>query len=478
MADLRRFLEQVRWPLAVRSSSLLEDSQYLPLAGVYQTYMLPNNHPNLKVRLAQLVQAIKGVYASTFSQHAKGYLKVTPYRLEEEKMAVVIQKVVGVRHGNRYYPDFSGVARSHNFYPVPPMRPEDGVAAVALGLGRTVVEGERCLTFSPRHPRRILNFSSVEDILANSQREFWALELDHAGEPDPERPMRETRFPLATAEADGTLAAVGSTYSAEDHAVHDGLSRAGVRLVTFAPILKHGVFPLAEILSHLLELGSQGVNREAEIEFAVRRGGPGGEAAEFGFLQVRPLVLMRPGEAAALAEVPNDQLVCRSPRVLGTGVLTDVTDLVVVDYHRFDRAQSPAVAQQVARCNAMLLAEQRPYVLIGVGRWGSTDPWAGIPVTWDEISAARVIVEAGFRDFRVTPSQGSHFFQNLTLFQVGYFTVNADAGEGFVDWDWIAAQPAHFELPLVRHLRFEQPLVVKMGGKEAWGVIYKPGQGE
>ncbi|MBI4503867.1 MAG: histidine kinase [Gemmatimonadetes bacterium] len=479
MADLRRLLEHVRWPLAVRSSSLLEDSQYLPLTGVYQTYMLCNNHPSLKQRLAQLEQAIKRVYASTFSQHAKAYLRATPYRLEEEKMAVVLQKVVGARHGNRYYPDFSGVARTHNFYPVPPLRAEDGVAAVALGLGRTVVDGERCLAFSPRHPRQILNFSSAEDILANSQREFWALELEQALEPlDPEQRMRETRFPLSVAESDGMLTAVGSTYSAEDHTVRDGLSRGGVRLVTFAPVLKHGVFPLAEILSHLLDLGSQGVNREAEIEFAVRLGGPGGDPAEFGFLQVRPLVLMRQSEAGALAEVPNEQLVCRSPRVLGSGVLTELRDLVVVDVHRFDRAQSRAVAQQVARCNAMLLAEERRYALIGVGRWGSADPSVGIPVTWDEISAARVIVEAGFRDLRVTPSQGSHFFQNLTLFQVGYFTVNAAANEGFVDWDWIASHPAHFELPLVRHLRFDQPLLVKMGGKGGWGVIYKPGRSD
>jgi len=479
VADLRRFLEHVRWPLAVRSSSLLEDSQYLPLTGVYQTYMLPNNHPSLKQRLSQLEQAIKRVYASTFSRHAKAYLRVTPYRLEEEKMAVVLQKVVGARHGNRYYPDFAGVARTYNFYPVPPLRPEEGVAAVALGMGRTVVDGERCLTFSPRHPRQILNFSSADDILANSQREFWALELEHALEPlDPEETMRETRFPLTAAEADGRLAAVGSTYSAEDHAVRDGLSRNGVRLVTFAPILKHGVFPLAEILSQLLELGSLGVNREAEIEFAVRLPGTAGEPAEFGCLQVRPLVLMRQSEAGALADVPNEQLVCRSPQVLGSGVLTNLRDLVVVDAHRFDRAQSRAVAQQVARCNALLLTQGRPYVLIGVGRWGSTDPWAGIPVTWDEISAARVIVETGFRDLRVTPSQGSHFFQNLTLFQVGYFTVNPQAGEGYVDWDWIAAQPAHAEFPHVRHLRFDQPLVVKMGGREGCGVIYKPGRGE
>ncbi|OGU04951.1 MAG: histidine kinase [Gemmatimonadetes bacterium RBG_16_66_8] len=478
-ADLRRFLERVRWPLAVRSSSLLEDSQYLPLTGVYQTYMLPNNHPDLKQRLAQLEQAIKQVYASTFSQHAKAYLRATPYRLEEEKMAVILQKVVGAERNGRYYPDFSGVARSHNAYPSPPLRAEDGVAAVALGMGRMVVENERCLTFSPRQPRRILNFSSAEDILANSQREFWGLDMNHTeGAGDAEETMRETRFPLAVAEADGALAALGSTYSKEDHAVHDGLSRPGVRLVTFAPVLKHGVFPLADILSQLLRLGSEGVNREAEIEFAVRLGGQQGESAEFGFLQVRPLVLMRQTEAGALAEVPDDQLVCRSPRVLGSGVLTELYDVVVVDAHRFDRAQSQVVAQQVARCNATLLAERRPYVLVGVGRWGSTDPWAGIPVAWNEVCGARVIVEAGFRDFRITPSQGSHFFQNLTAFQVGYFTVNAEAGEGFVDWDWVGEQRAQLELPYVRHLRFERPLVVKMGGKEGWGVIYKPGWGE
>jgi CheY-like chemotaxis protein len=476
VADLRRFLEHVRWPLAVRSSSLLEDSQYLPLTGVYQTYMLPNDHPNLKQRLEQLMQAIKRVYASTFTQHAKGYLRATPYRLEEEKMAVILQKVVGARHGNRYYPDFAGVARTHNFYPAPPLQAADGVAAVALGLGRAVVEGERCLNFSPRHPRRILNFSSVEDILANSQREFWGLELDHAGPAaDPEQTMRETRFPLAVAEEDGTLRAVGSTYSAENHAVHDGLGRSGVRLVTFAPILKHDVFPLAEILAELLQLGRQGVSREAEIEFAVRLSGEEGEPAEFGFLQVRPLVLMRESEAGSLVEARDQDLICRSPRVLGSGVLTELRDLVVVDFHRFERSRSQEVAQQVARCNAMLLSEGRPYVLVGVGRWGSRDPWLGIPVTWDEISGARVIVETGFRDFRVTPSQGSHFFQNLTSFGVGYFTVNAEVGEGLVDWEWIGTQAAQLELPLVRHLRFDQPMVVKMGGKDGRGVIYKPG---
>jgi len=280
------------------------------------------------------------------------------------------------------------------------------------------------------------------------------------------------------AEADGTLAAVGSSFSAENHAVYDGLARAGVRLVTFAPVLKHGVFPLAEILAYLLELGRRGVNREAEIEFAVRLGGPDGEAAEFGFLQMRPLVLMQESEAGALAEARTEDLVCRSLMALGSGVLRDLCDLVVVDAHRFDRARSHAVAQEVARLNAMLAAERRPYALIGLGRWGSRDPWLGIPVAWDEISGARVIVETGFRDVRVTPSQGSHFFQNLTSFQVGYFTVNAESGEGFVDWEWLAAQPAQLELQFVRHLRFERPLVVKMSGKGGHGVMYKPGLGE
>jgi hypothetical protein len=438
--------------------------------------MLPNGHADGRERLAQLMQAVKRVYASTFSRHAKAYLHATPYRLEEEKMAVILQQVVGAPHGDRYYPDFSGVARSHNFYPAPPFRAQDGVAAVALGMGRTVVEGEPCLSFCPRYPQQILNFSSAEDVVANSQREFWALELGQA-EPglDPEAAMRERRFGLATAEADGTLAALGSTYSAENHAVYDSLGRSGIRLVTFAPVLKHGVFPLAEVLALLLEIGSRGMNREAEIEFAVRLGADETGVREFGFLQMRPLVLVRESDGPSLDESQRDRLVCFSPCALGYGILTDIHDVVVVDFHRFDRSQSRAAAQEIARFNATLSAERRPYVLIGVGRWGSTDPWLGIPVTWDEISGARVIVETGFRDFRVTPSQGSHFFQNLTSFQVGYFTVNAEAGEGFVDWDWVAAQPSQGELGFVRHLRFEQPVVVKMGGRDGRGAIYKPG---
>ncbi len=474
--DLVAFVDAVRWPLAVRSSSLLEDSQFQPFTGVYETFMLPNNSPSLQERLEQAMQAVKRVYASTFSRRTKAHVRATPYRLEEEKMAVILQKVTGAPHGLRYYPDFSGVARSHNFYPVAPLRSEDGVAAVALGLGKTVVEGEKCLSFCPRYPRHIAHFSSVEDILMSSQRDFWALELDHGREPaDPLASMRETRFGLEAAESDGTLYALGSTYSEVNHAVYDGVSRPGVRLVTFAPILKHGVFPLADILTLLLEIGRGGMNRPAEIEFAVRLSRSPSEPHEFGFLQMRPLVLTHETEELDVDEVRPELLVCRSPKVLGNGRIDNLRDVVVVDSNRFDRARSREAAEEVARFNAELQGEEQPYLLVGVGRWGSNDPWLGIPVTWDQIAGARVIVEAGFKDFRVTPSQGTHFFQNLTTFQVGYFTVNADAGEGFVDWDWLTSQPAVRELRFVRHLRFGEPLVAKMNGKRNQGIIYKPG---
>ena len=470
------FLDGAHWPLAVRSSSLLEDSQYQPFTGVYDTFMLPNNQLSLAERLDQLMAAIKRVYASTFSNHAKAYLHATPYRLEEEKMAIVLQRVVGASHANRFYPEFSGVARSYNFYPVPPLNPEDGVASVALGLGRTVVEGERCLSFCPRYPQHIPQFSSVEDTLANSQREFWALELNsrEASVP-PEAAMRETRFSLDVAERDGTLNALGSTYVPENNAISDGLSRSGVRLVTFAPVLKHHVFPLADALSLLLDVGARGMNRPAEIEFAVRLSRDASRPHEFGVLQMRPMVLSREGEALDAEEPRTDRLLCQSASVLGNGRVDDLRDLVVVDFHRFDRAQSRVPAAEVARFNAELGAEGRPYLLIGVGRWGSNDPWLGIPVTWDQISGARVIVESGFRDYRVTPSQGSHFFQNLTSFEIGYFTVNEGAGEGFVRWDWISEQPARQELHFVRHLRFREPMVVKMNGRKHEGIVYKPG---
>ncbi len=468
--NLKAILAEVKHPLAVRSSSLLEDSQYQPFTGVYETFMLGNDQANLDDRLQALSEAIRRVYASTFSRHAKAYVRATPYRLEEEKMAVILQQVVGAKHGQRYYPDFSGVVRSRNFYPVPPVTFEDGIASVALGLGRAVVDGGKCLTFCPRYPRNLLQFSSVEDVLSNSQSEFWALELDGVGEH-----LREKPFGLDAAESDGTLQTVGSTYSRDNHAVYDGLNRPGSRLVTFAHVLKHGSFPLAAILDELMRAGEQALGNPVEIEFAVSLPQQPGGIAEFGFLQIRPLTLARDSADVKIDEVSPDRLICQSNKVLGNGCIENLHDVVVVDAQRFERGRSQEVAKAVAYFNAALNAESSSYLLIGVGRWGSNDPWLGIPVEWDEISGARVIVEAGFRDFRVTPSQGSHFFQNLTAFQIGYFTVNPDAGEGCIDWNWLSNQPSQAERGCVRHLHFDHSIRVIMNSRTGQGVIFKPG---
>jgi CheY-like chemotaxis protein len=470
--DLAAYIERVRHPLAVRSSSILEDSQHQPFTGVYQTYMLPNAHPSREVRLELLVRAVKRVFASTFTQQAKAYIRATPFRLEEERMAVIVQRVVGARHGSRFYPAFAGVARSWNFYPTPPLEAKDGIAAVGLGLGRTVVEGSNCLRFCPRHPRHLIQFSTVKDLLRNSQRGFWAVDLTRRALGD-DTDTGETLFGLDAAEADGTLAAVASTYSHENDAVYDGVSRAGQRLVSFAPVLKHGVFPLAEILDRLLGIGCWGMGTPVEIEFAVDLSTPSGSPREFALLQLRPLALARESEELVIEGADPERILCRSASVLGHGRVDDIRDVIMVDQSRFDRARSRHTAQELGRFNAELAARGVPYLLIGVGRWGSADPWLGIPVSWDQISGARVIVEAGLADIKVAPSQGTHFFQNIASFNVGYFTVNPDAGDGFVDWEWLAAQPALSETSCVRHLRFERPLVVEMNGRRSEGVVLK-----
>jgi CheY-like chemotaxis protein len=473
--QLAAFLFESAHPVAVRSSSLLEDSPNQPFAGVFETLMLPNDHPDPGVRLEELIQAIKRVYASTFSRSSKTFLKATPYRLEEEAMAVIVQRLVGRQRGGLFYPDLSGVARSYNYYPIPPMSPTDGIAAVALGLGKTVVEGAPCFRFCPAYPQHNVEFSTVEDMVKNSQREFWALRTGAGGNKDgwPED-GRLVRIPLDVAEKDGVLTWLGSTFSPENNAVYDGMSRPGVRLVSMAPVLKHGMFPLAEILKEILLVGEGGTSSPVEIEFAVNLTTPPGEPKEFAFLQLRPLATTRELDEIEMERLPKEALICESPAALGHGHLSDIRDVVVVDRNRFERAQSQECAAAVARFNTELSHAGRPYVLIGVGRWGSTHPWLGIPVRWADIAGAAVIVEAGFKDFRVTPSQGTHFFQNLTSLNVGYFTVNQNVGEGFVDWDWLADQDAREELGCVRHIRFERPALVTMNGTVQKGVIQKP----
>ncbi len=477
-AKLREFLEIMREPLAVRSSSLLEDSQYQPFAGVYQTFMIPNNDPDTEVRLRELLKSIKLVFASTFSKRAKDYMKATSYRLEEEKMAVIIQRMVGARHHDRFYPAFAGVAKSYNFYPVPPQKSTDGIVQVALGLGKTVVDGGNAVRFSPRYPRHLLQFFSTLETIRNAQQDFLALNLARGRDGDEMRSPEAfvEQYDLSKAEEDQTLFYVGSTYSPENESVYDGVSREGKRVVTFAPILKHGIFPLAEILELILDMGTWGMGTQVEIEFAVNMNVPAGKPKEFALLQIRPLVLSLEMEELEVDSVGQEDLICQSQQVLGNGVIRDIHDIVVVDIQQFERSRAKDVGAEVSMFNTRLIDLKRPYVLIGVGRWGSLDPWLGIPVTWDQIAGASVIVESGFKDFNVTPSQGSHFFQNITSFRVGYFTVNSFTNLGYIDWDWLREQPAAEELRFTRHLQFDEPIVAKINGRKNVGIILKPGR--
>jgi len=475
LADLRSFLELITEPLAVRSSSLLEDSQYHPFAGVYETYFLPNKNKNLQIRLDELLDAIKRVYASTFYQSAKSYINVTSYRLEEEKMAVIIQKMVGSAHQDRFYPDFSGVAKSYNFYPIPPQKSDDGTIAVALGLGKTIVDGGNTVRFSPSLPNHLPQFYSVRETMRNNQRYFYALDLSSEIQYIFEtHDMLVKQYPLDIAEADGSLIYVASTYSHENHVIYDGVSRSGQRVVTFAPVLKQKIFPLAEISKDLLALGSYGMGTPVEIEFAVRMNKDKKGRNEFGILQMRPLVLNREIEELKIEVQDKNQVLCSSPWVLGHGIIENVRDIIYVDYHRFNRAQSPTVAREVSKFNIKLLSGNLPYLLIGVGRWGTLDPWLGIPVKWDQISGACTIVETSFKDFMVSPSQGSHFFQNLTSFLVGYFTVNAFKKEGWIDWDWLLSRPTVEKMSYTSHVQLPDPLIIKMNGQQNRGIILKP----
>jgi len=475
LGELAAFLDIIKTPLAVRSSSLLEDSQYHPFAGVYQTYMIPNNNSNPLIKLNDLLTTIKRVYASTFYQNAKNYIKITSYRSEEEKMAVIVQKMIGKTHKNRFYPDFSGVAKSYNFYPLPPQKPNDGIVSSALGLGKWVVEGGNSVRFCPRYSEDLIQFYSVKESLNSSQRDFFALQLDEKtdfGNITYDKLVKT--FPLSIAEEDGSLNYVGSTYVAENDAIYDGLGRTGSRVVTFGPILRNKIFPLANVLDLLLEMGTWGMGNPVEIEFAVNLTTPPGVKKEFGLLQMRPLVVSHEAEELQINNIDKEKLICKSDQVLGNGIIDEIYDAVVVDYHLFNRAKSRDVAVEVAAFNKKLIDEGRPYLLVGVGRWGSLDPWLGIPVTWEQIAGARAIIETSFKDMAVEPSQGSHFFQNITSFMVGYFTINTVQKNGFLDWDWLLSQNSVESKTFTKHIRFDKPLIVKMNGHENKGIILKP----
>ena len=473
--ELAEFLDIIRTPVAIRSSSLLEDSQYHPFAGVYDTYMLPNNEKDSILRLENLIITIKKVYASTFHKRAKDYINVTNYRLEEEKMAVVIQKIIGKQHESRFYPDFSGVGKSYNFYPHPPQTSVDGIVDVALGLGKEVVDGGNTVRFCPKYPTDLIQFYSVEESLDNNQTEFYALNLDGniSYDNDPEDSFVE-HHKTSVAEHDGSLFHVGSTYVAENDAIYDGLSRNGLRVVTFSPILKYKLFPLPEILSLLLEMGAWGMGTPVEIEFAVNMSVKPRQPREFGFLQMRPLVVSDELDELDFEDFPRENAFCHSDFVLGHGLIEDIKDVVYVDFDKFDRGKTQQIAEEVAYYNGKLVQDEKPYILIGYGRWGTLDPWLGIPVKWEQIAGAKAIIEANLKEFSVKPSQGSHFFQNITSFMIGYFTVNQHIDQGFVDWDWIKKQKPVSSKEYTNHISFDKPFSVKLNGHQHVGIIYKP----
>ncbi len=484
--DLDFILQHLEGPLAVRSSSLLEDSMDQPLAGIYATLMLPNNAPDLERRLHEAADAVKLVYASAFLSNAKSFLESTGNRIEEEKMAVILQKLVGRPHGRRFYPCASGVAQSYNFYPVAPQTAEDGLVHLALGLGRLVVDGGQALRVSPRHPEVMPQFYKTKTLLDQSQRGFYALDLETGGE-GTELFANVRYMGLDVAERDGTLQLVGSVFSPDDQRIVDDLSQPGPRIVTFNNVLKHRVIPLTEAILKLLEIGREGLGCPVEIEFALdmgdwgRRVGRGCRRAEptFYLLQIRPFAGRGWVGDPVQVRFHRDDHLCASRHSLGNGVEEDLADIVYVRPDRWDAARNKTIAAEVGELNRALGSEGRRYVLIGPGRWGSADEWLGIPVQWSQISNVGVIVEASPSGYTVEPSQGAHFFQNMTALEVGYFTLPPGAGPGgdgdYLDWAWLHACPAANETEHLRHICLEAPLTVVLDGQHGHGVIAKPG---
>jgi CheY-like chemotaxis protein len=473
---LRKIVERVDMPLAVRSSSVLEDSQNLPFAGLYATYMLPNNHSDVEVRLKQLADAVKMVYASVFYQAPKEYVRNTYYRIEEEKMAVIVQELAGERHGDVFYPVVSGVGQSHNFYPTDPIKPGDGLAHVALGLGKTIVDGENIYRFSPRYPKRNPPYSSPGEFLKMSQSHFYALDLsnpDVAVEADDAFSLR--RLDLPRAEEDGTLFYVASTFSRHDGRIRNTLAVDGPRVVNFATILKNRIVPLSEILIDLMELGKSSFGTDVEIEFALNIEGTRENArAQFFFLQIRPMVVGRETVEVSTSDVDPEHVVALSDQAMGNGLFEEIYDLVYVDPEVFDVGRSVEIARQVGQINHKLAEENRRCILIGFGRWGTSDRWLGIPVDWGQISSAQVIVESDLGEFRVDPSQGSHFFHNLISLRLGYFHIRSGRSDEYILWDWVRGLPVEEETEFVRHVRLDASFTAKIDGRSSRGVILKP----
>jgi len=473
--DFYAFLEVSRnFPIAVRSSSLLEDSHYQPFAGVYSTYMIPRLADN-KLMVKMLSDAIKEVYASVYYKASKSYMTVTSNVIDEEKMGIILQEVCGNRHGEIYYPTISGVARSINYYPIGSEKAEDGIVNIAFGLGKYIVEGGMSLRFSPKYPKKILQLSSPETALRDTQKEFCALDLNiDSFVPSTDDGVNILKIDIKAMNNDGALKYVASTYDRNNNVLRDGIIHSGKRVITFSNILQYKTFPLAEILGTLLRIGHKEMNNPVEIEFAVNLETPEGIPKIFNFLQIRPIVHTEETQNINLDSVKTEETIIYSESALGNGVFKGIHDLIYIKPESFSASHNKSVAIELDKINSLFIKDGKGYVLIGPGRWGSTDPWLGVPVKWTQISGARIIIESGLKDYRIDPSQGTHFFQNLTSFRVGYITINPYINEGYYDVDFLNNLDVVYEDNYLRHVRFKDPLEIMIDGKTHKGVILKP----
>ena len=470
--DLMAFFDVVKSPIAVRSSSLLEDSHYQPFAGIYSTYMVPKIEEKYDM-LRTVSDAIKAVYA--FYKDSKAYMTATSNLIDQEKMAIVLQEVVGSRYNDHFYPTMSGVARSLNFYPIGNEKAEDGIANIALGLGKYIVDGGQTLRFSPRHPHSILQMSTMDFALRETQTRFYALDLKNMAEAfSVDDAFNLVKLGLKDADAEGSLKYIVSTYDPYDQIIRDGYYPGGRKILSFVNILQHDVFPLADTLDQILRIGQQEMGRPVEIEFAVNMAPSDHTRATFYLLQIRPIVDNKEIMDEDLSLVKNEETILSSTSVLGHGIVGDVQDIIYVKTGAFNSSNNQLIAYEIEKMNRSFTDQEKGYVLVGPGRWGSSDSWLGIPVKWPHISNARVIVECGLENYRVDPSQGTHFFQNLTSFGVGYFTVNPFKGDGWFDEAFLNAQPAVEETEYLRHVHFDAPITIKMDGKKSLGVVLKP----
>ena len=473
--DFFTFFDVVKAPIAIRSSSLLEDSHYQPFAGIYSTYMIPYLDDKYE-RLRMLSDAIKGVYASVFYKDSKAYMQATSNVIDEEKMAVILQEVVGMQYGDRYYPAISGVARSVNYYPINDELAEEGTVSLALGLGKYIVDGGLTLRVCPYHPDKVLQTSEMEMALRETQTRFYALDLKNMGHNfSLDDGFNLLKLSVKDAEADGSLTYIASTYDPYDMVIRDGIYPGGRKVITFANILQHDVFPLARILQLVQKYGQGEMRRPVEIEFAVNLNAQE-KTGTFYLLQIRPMVDLKADLDEDLEAIPEDRLLLKSGNALGQGVMDDMQDVIYVKTEGYTASNNQLIAYDIEKLNKRFLDEGKHYVLVGPGRWGSSDTWLGIPVKWPNISAARVIVEAGLTNYRVDPSQGTHFFQNLTSFGVGYFTINAYCGDGIFNEALLNSMPAVEETKFIRWVHFDKPLVAKMNGKKKLGVVELPEQ--